>query len=79
VGENNRTVLGSCLKYDDNVVYIRARTQEEYDFMLVFFTGFGMGFVAEKHGKGPRHHSCQQGDKVFEIYPPRKDDESFDS
>jgi hypothetical protein len=66
----NRTVLGSCLKYDDNVVYIRAEAQEEYDFLLAFFTSFGMSFVSEKHGKGPRHHSFQQGDKVFEIYPP---------
>jgi hypothetical protein len=70
VGENK--TLGSCLKYDDNTVFVRAETQKEYEFMLMFFTGLGLNFVSEKHGKGPRHHSCQHVDKVFEIYPPRK-------
>jgi hypothetical protein len=68
----NRVVLGSCIKYDDQTVYVRAETQEEYDFLLQFFAGMGMAFVREQHGKGPVHQSCKVQSSVFEIYPPKK-------
>ncbi len=70
MGENR--ALGEVLSYDDKTIYIRAATKKDYDFLLSFFTEMGMSFVSEKHGKGPRHHSCQKDDRVFEIYPSRK-------
>lgn len=43
----------------------------EVDKAVEFFTGLGLTFVPEKHGKGPDHYSCERDGKVFEIYPAK--------
>tara|TARA_B100001109_G_C18676024_1_gene386368 strand:+ start:258 stop:470 length:213 start_codon:yes stop_codon:yes gene_type:complete len=63
--------LGRCFKYDDNTLYVRARTQKDHEFLLAFFRGLGLEFIAEQHGDGESHHSYQCGSRVFEIYPPK--------
>ena len=34
-----------------------------------FYRVLGLDLVAEQHGKGPRHFSCQVGPTLFELYP----------
>ncbi|MGW1993763.1 glyoxalase/bleomycin resistance/dioxygenase family protein [Embleya sp. NPDC001921] len=37
-----------------------------------FYTDLGLRFVAEQHGRGPRHYAATLADgTVFEIYPAR--------
>lgn len=38
------------------------------DFLMAFFTRFGLTFKREKHGTGPEHWACQVGEAVLEIY-----------
>jgi catechol 2,3-dioxygenase-like lactoylglutathione lyase family enzyme len=35
----------------------------------VFYEQFGLQFVEEKHGDGPKHFSSQIGETVLELYP----------
>jgi len=64
--------IGTCYKYDDKTIYLRAATQEEYTFLLKFFTALGLVFESEQHGRGPKHYACQRGGQVFELYPAPK-------
>lgn len=34
-----------------------------------FYTGLGLRFRAEQHGRGPKHYSCSIGDGILELYP----------
>ncbi|MFJ8674312.1 MULTISPECIES: glyoxalase/bleomycin resistance/dioxygenase family protein [unclassified Streptomyces] len=37
-----------------------------------FYSGLGLRFTAEQHGRGPRHYAAVlAGGTVFEIYPAR--------
>ncbi len=36
---------------------------------LSFYEALGLRFVAERHGAGPAHHSCELGGLVLELYP----------
>ena len=38
-----------------------------------FYATFGLSFVEEQHGKGPRHYSCVISSVVFELYPKKND------
>lgn len=37
--------------------------------VLAFYRALGLAFAVEKHGRGPRHHACDLGGLVLEIYP----------
>lgn len=48
--------------------FIALRTTR-MDELLSFYRALGLTFTAEKHGRGPRHHACELGGLVIEIYP----------
>lgn len=39
------------------------------DVTVEFYRALGLSFVAEQHGRGPRHWAAQIGGVVLEIYP----------
>lgn len=49
-----------------NLVVLRAH---EPDRPATFCSGLGMQFREEGRGNGPRHHACEIGGSVLEIYP----------
>lgn len=49
-----------------NLLVLRAKNPAE---LVAFYSGMGLKFVRERHGKGPVHHSSNAGGAVFEIYP----------
>lgn len=53
-----------------NLVVLRAREPER---LAHFYAGLGLRFEEEQHGAGPRHHACDLGGAVLEIYPLEKD------
>lgn len=52
-----------------NLVVIRA---EDIDRAAEFYRLLGLEFRKDRHGSGPEHYSCEQGELVFEIYPRQK-------
>ena len=40
--------------------------------LLPFYNALGLEFEREQHGSGPVHFSCEMGEVVLEIYPPKK-------
>ncbi|HEX9998086.1 MAG TPA: VOC family protein [Abditibacterium sp.] len=42
------------------------------DALLPFYNALGLEFQSEQHGSGPIHFSCEIGEVVLEIYPPKK-------
>lgn len=53
-----------------NLVVLRAREPER---LARFYGNLGLRFEEEQHGAGPRHHACDLGGAVLEIYPLEDD------
>lgn len=49
-----------------NLIVLKTR---DVDVTVVFYRALGLSFVAEQHGRGPRHWAAQVGGVVLEIYP----------
>jgi hypothetical protein len=58
-----------------NVLVIRTDQMEETKKHLEHF---GLVFVEEQHGKGPKHFACEHEGKVLEIYPVGKKTEGIE-
>ena len=43
--------------------------------IVAFYHAVGLEFAEEKHSNGPRHHSCELGGLVLEIYPRGRGDD----
>jgi len=52
--------------YNSDTYVIRS---SKPDFLMAFFTRFGLVFKREQHNNGPEHWACQVGEAVLEIYP----------
>ena len=55
--------------YDDNVFVL---VTKKPDRLRAFLESMGLEFEEEKHKGGPVHWAAQVGDKILEIYPPKK-------
>ena len=53
-----------------NLIVIRAK---DIDRAAAFYSLLGLEFTKHRHGTGPEHYACEQGDLVFEIYPVQKE------
>ena len=43
----------------------------DIDKSRAFYECFGMNFTKHAHGTGPEHFACEDGGKVFELYPAK--------
>jgi lactoylglutathione lyase len=54
-----------------NLIVIRAHDPVR---LSRFYRLLGLPFVREKHGNGPEHYCCSEGEVLIEIYPLGPDD-----